>query len=100
MSSSAPGHTSASISDMKTATDLEFLKSLDGPALQRALEIIGYSTAQLRQNLFVPSVLDFRTGAYFVEIEAANGIEFGNIYLLETRFKRYIPSIPSHSPIS
>lgn len=42
--------------------------------------------AQNFQDVFVLSVLGQRRGGYFVEVGAANGVEFSNTHLLEKRF--------------
>jgi FkbM family methyltransferase len=44
------------------------------------------SKAQLKQDIFVLSELDCKTGGYFVEFGATNGVDLSNTYLLETKF--------------
>jgi FkbM family methyltransferase len=51
--------------------------------LQFCAANIGHSTAQLFQDLFVIFILRNRTGGYFVEFGATNGIELSNTYVLE-----------------
>jgi FkbM family methyltransferase len=46
----------------------------------------GSSKAQLKQDIFVLSELDCKTGGYFVEFGATNGVDLSNTYLLETKF--------------
>jgi FkbM family methyltransferase len=42
------------------------------------------SKAQLKQDMFVLSELDYKRDGYFVEFGATNGVDFSNTYLLET----------------
>jgi len=51
-----------------------------------ALEIIGESKAQLRQDIFALSEVAFKRNGFFVEFGATNGIDLSNTYLLEKRF--------------
>jgi FkbM family methyltransferase len=44
------------------------------------------SKAQLKQDIFVLNELDCKTGGYFVEFGATNGVDLSNTYLLETKF--------------
>lgn len=44
------------------------------------------SKSQYKQDLFVLSVLNFKTEGFFVEFGATNGVEISNTYLLETEF--------------
>lgn len=44
------------------------------------------SKAQLKQDIFVLSELDCKTGGYFVEFGATDGVDLSNTYLLETKF--------------
>jgi FkbM family methyltransferase len=46
----------------------------------------GSSKAQLKQDIFVLSELSCKTGGYFVEFGATNGVDLSNTYLLETKF--------------
>lgn len=44
------------------------------------------SKAQLRQDLFALSYLDFKKNGYFVEFGATNGVDLSNTYLMEKEF--------------
>lgn len=44
------------------------------------------ATAQNFQDVFVLSVLGHRRGGFFVEVGAANGVQFSNTHLLEKRY--------------
>jgi FkbM family methyltransferase len=59
-----------------TERDLAQLKSIVGPDAK----------AQNYQDVFVLSVLDRLTGGYFVEVGAANGVQFSNTHLLEKQY--------------
>jgi hypothetical protein len=48
--------------------------------------LIKKSKAQLRQDLFVLTHLDFKTHGFFVEFGATDGIHLSNSYLLEREF--------------
>lgn len=49
----------------------------------KTLDVNTISFAQLKQDLFVLSMLNSRTGGFFVEVGAGDGINFSNSYLLE-----------------
>lgn len=52
------------------------------------LRALSGSKSQLeqRQDMFVLAQLNFKTGGYFVEFGAANGVDLSNTYLLEKNF--------------
>jgi FkbM family methyltransferase len=45
-----------------------------------------YAKAQLHQDVFVLSELDFKKNGYFVEFGATNGVQISNTWLLEKMF--------------
>ncbi len=76
------------ITDAKRASadDVGVLLELPEQHSLRFLKLMSCSKAQLRQDLFVLSELDFKTNGFFVEFGATNGIELSNTYLLEKDF--------------
>ena len=72
--------------NVKRLHDLEFLRNLDLEAQTKCFELLPMSNSQLRQDLFVLSELDFKTGGYFVEFGATDGVSFSNSNLLESEF--------------
>lgn len=42
------------------------------------LQYLSKSKSQLKQDLFVLSLLDFKTNGFFVEFGATDGVEFSN----------------------
>ncbi|MGE0862909.1 MAG: FkbM family methyltransferase [Vicinamibacterales bacterium] len=66
--------------------DLEFLRTLPHADAPRLLANLGASRAQLRQDLFVLSELNFKREGFFVEFGATNGVDLSNTYLLEKAF--------------
>jgi FkbM family methyltransferase len=79
-----------------------FLQLFSSP--ERIKELVPFSKAQVRQDLFVLDELDFKSGGYFIEIGAASGVEMSNTWLLEKKFdwngilcepsKRYSETLP------
>jgi FkbM family methyltransferase len=51
-----------------------------------ALKLIGESKAQLRQDLLVLWLLDFKRNGIFIEFGATDGVDLSNTYLLEKNF--------------
>lgn len=68
------------------ACDIELLKRLNSSNAENLLKYISKSKSQLRQDLFVLSHYEFKSGGYFVEFGAANGLDLSNTYLMEKEF--------------
>jgi FkbM family methyltransferase len=81
-----------------------FLQLFSQP--ERIKELVPYSKAQVRQDLFVLQELNFKSNGFFVEIGAANGVAMSNTWLLEKKFEwkgilsepssRYYESLPKN----
>ena len=70
---------------MDLERDLRFLSFLPEDRVGNVLKLIPESRSQLRQDLFVLSVLGFEKSRYFVEFGATDGVGLSNTYLLEKR---------------
>lgn len=66
--------------------DLAFIKATAPELRSRCVDLLDKSRSQIRQDLFALSHLDFKTGGFFVEFGATNGVELSNSYLMETEF--------------
>lgn len=69
------------------SSDFDLVSSLSRFAdPKRITSMFKYSCSQLRQDVFVLSVLNFKSKGFFVEFGATNGIDLSNTYLLEKHF--------------
>lgn len=66
--------------------DIELLTTFPNHQASKLVSLLKKSKAQLRQDLFVLSELDFKKNGYFIEFGATNGIDLSNTYLLEKEF--------------
>ena len=68
------------------ADDIELLLTLPNENAAQLLRYLKKSKSQLRQDLFVLSMLSFKTNGYFVEFGATNGVDLSNTHLMEKEF--------------
>jgi len=70
----------------RASQDLEFVRTLTPSDLVTTLNLLDKSKSQFRQDLFVLNETKFKSGGYFVEFGATNGIDISNTFLLETEY--------------
>jgi FkbM family methyltransferase len=73
----------------RDGSDFVFFQNLlekKSSGVLEALRLIGESKAQLRQDLLVLWLLDFKRNGIFIEFGATDGVDFSNTYLLENNF--------------
>jgi FkbM family methyltransferase len=66
--------------------DIKYLRTIPDHIGDQLIPLLDKSRAQLKQDLFVLSELDFKRNGYFVEFGASNGFDLSNSYLLEKDF--------------
>lgn len=66
--------------------DLRFLQAMPREYLSECLDALPKSKSQLRQDIFALVQTEFKTGGFFVEFGATNGLELNNSALLEAEF--------------
>jgi FkbM family methyltransferase len=66
--------------------DIQLLLSLPKEHASQVVSLLANSPAQLRQDIFVLSELNFKKNGFFVEFGATNGISLSNTYLMESKF--------------
>jgi hypothetical protein len=69
--------------DTDAKPDLDLLVTLHNEHARLLLRYYKRTKAQLRQDLFVLSQLNFKEHGFFVELGATNGIDWSNTYLME-----------------
>ena len=81
----------------RSRQDLEFIRSFDSQDFEPLIRYLSKSKSQLRQDLFVLAETKYKSGGYFVEFGATDGINLSNSYLLETEFSwKGILAEPGH----
>jgi FkbM family methyltransferase len=70
----------------KAGDDLDFLLAMPAEHVARLLHTLCDSKSGLHQDLFVLSELEFKTGGFFVEFGATDGVAGSNTLLLEKEF--------------
>ena len=66
-------------------TEIEEIRAL-GVDWPRIASLLQKSKSQLRQDLFVLGVTNFKQNGFFCEFGATNGVDLSNTYLLEKEF--------------
>ena len=79
-------HPVSSIFDTAEKFDSDFLNSVQPADHGRMLKMFEKSHSQIRQDLFVLHVLNYKKNGFFVEFGATNGFDLNNTFLLEKDF--------------
>lgn len=66
--------------------EYELIRQLSPEVATEALRLMPLSRAQLRQDIFALSELQFKKDGYFVEFGATNGVDLSNTWLMENHF--------------
>jgi hypothetical protein len=72
--------------DSETFAALLGLRGRNGDFIQFCADHYGQSRAQLFQDLFALWATEQKTGGYFVEFGATNGVDINNTHLLENSY--------------
>jgi FkbM family methyltransferase len=64
----------------------DFIRTLPSGQVEKALAVLDQSPAQLKQDIFALSELNFKRNGFFVEFGAADGYNLSNTWLLEKHF--------------
>lgn len=67
--------------------DLQFIRAMPPEYRNRCIDLLDQSHSQIRQDLFVLAQTGFKSGGFFVEFGATDGVEFNNSWLLEKEFR-------------
>lgn len=70
----------------RAISDIDLISELPEQHISQLFKLLGASRAQLRQDLFVLSQLEFKRDGYFVEFGATNGVDLSNTHVLEKGF--------------
>ena len=79
-------HPVSSVFETAEKFDSDFLNSVQPADLGKMLKLFEKSHSQIRQDLFVLHVLNYKKNGFFVEFGATNGFDLNNTYLLEKDF--------------
>ena len=85
----ALNETSYNLKDLladRSQWDLEMIRALNPVHYELTIKLLSKAKSQLRQDLFVLSETKYKTGGYFIEFGATNGVDLSNTYLLEKEF--------------
>lgn len=69
------------------AVELNFLRYPRKRNVEKVVNALPVSKAQLRQDIFALECVNFKKGGFFVEFGATDGVNLSNTYLLEKSFE-------------